>query len=122
MTADYRGGATLYASSSVEIETAATSSTTPVRAPRVSLVIPLPPSPRGETEPPATPSPTPVRAPRVSIVIPVLDEEKTIEPLYHGIVEAVDNAGLAAEMIFVDDGSTDRTFEILSRLHDHDDR
>lgn len=92
MTADYRGGATLYASSSVEIETAATSSTTGVRAPRVSIVIPM------------------------------LNEEKTVEPLYHGIVEVVDNADLAAEMIFVDDGSTDHTFEILSRLHDHDDR
>ena len=91
MTADYRGGPTLYASPSVEIETAATSSATPVGAPRVS------------------------------IVIPVLDEERTVEPLYDGIVEAVDGAGLAAEVIFVDDGSTDGTFDILSRLHDRDD-
>jgi glycosyltransferase involved in cell wall biosynthesis len=92
MTADYRGLPTLYASPSVEIETAATSSTTPVGAPRVS------------------------------IVIPVLNEERTLEPLYDGIVEAVDGAGLAAEVIFVDDGSTDGTFDILSRLHDRDDR
>src|SRR3954454_6506194 len=92
MTADYRGGPTLYASPSVEIETAATSSATPVGAPRVS------------------------------IVIPVLNEERTIEPLYDGIVEAVDSAGMAAEVIFVDDGSTDGTFDILSRLHDRDDR
>ena len=29
---------------------------------------------------------------------------------------------MAAEVIFVDDGSTDGTFDILSRLHDRDDR
>jgi undecaprenyl-phosphate 4-deoxy-4-formamido-L-arabinose transferase len=75
-----------------------------------------------EIETAATSSATPVGEPRVSIVIPVLNEERTIEPLYDGIVEAVDGAGMAAEVIFVDDGSTDGTFDILSRLHDRDDR
>ena len=55
-------------------------------------------------------------------MIPVLNEESTIEPLYEGLVEALDAAGLAAEMIFVDDGSTDRTFELLAGLHDRDGR
>jgi glycosyltransferase involved in cell wall biosynthesis len=60
--------------------------------------------------------------PAVSIVIPVLNEERTVEALYRGIVEAVDAAGIAAEMIFIDDGSTDSTLERLTRLHDGDER
>jgi glycosyltransferase involved in cell wall biosynthesis len=61
-------------------------------------------------------------APAVSIVIPVLNEERTVEALYRGVVDAVDGAGIAAEMIFIDDGSTDSTLERLTRLHDADER
>ncbi|MGZ4431950.1 MAG: glycosyltransferase family 2 protein, partial [Gaiellales bacterium] len=60
--------------------------------------------------------------PAVSIVIPLLNEERTVEALYEGIVAATDGAGINAEMIFIDDGSTDSTLELLTRLHDHDQR
>ena len=60
--------------------------------------------------------------PDVSIVIPLLNEERTIEPLYDGIATTLAASGLRAEMIFIDDGSTDRTMELLTALHDRDPR
>ena len=60
--------------------------------------------------------------PHVSVVVPVLDEEATVEPLFRGIVASLDGAGIPGEVIFVDDGSTDATFERLSHLHDSDPR
>ena len=63
-----------------------------------------------------------VADPHVSVVVPVLDEEATVEPLYRGIVASLDGAGIPGEVIFVDDGSTDATFERLSHLHDSDPR
>ena len=61
-------------------------------------------------------------APDVSVVVPVLDEEATVDPLFRGIVASLDQAGIPGEVIFVDDGSTDATFDRLSRLHDSDPR
>jgi glycosyltransferase involved in cell wall biosynthesis len=52
----------------------------------------------------------------------VLNEQSTLQPLYDGIVGTLDGAGIAAELIFVDDGSTDGTFAVLERLHEHDPR
>ena len=61
--------------------------------------------------------PAAVAAPEVTVVVPVLNEQATVEPLYDGIVTTLQAAGIAAELIFVDDGSTDGTFAILERLH-----
>jgi undecaprenyl-phosphate 4-deoxy-4-formamido-L-arabinose transferase len=60
--------------------------------------------------------------PRVTVVVPVLNEEATLQPLYDGIVATLDGAGIPAEVIFVDDGSTDGTYTVLERLHEHDPR
>ena len=58
--------------------------------------------------------------PTISIVIPVYNEEQSIEPLYDRIRAACDALGSPYEMVFVDDGSRDRTFEILARIHEQD--
>jgi undecaprenyl-phosphate 4-deoxy-4-formamido-L-arabinose transferase len=67
-------------------------------------------------------NPAAAAAPEVTIVVPVLNEQATLEPLYDGIVRTLEAAGIPAELIFVDDGSTDGTFAVLERLHAADAR
>ena len=52
--------------------------------------------------------------PEVSVVIPVLNEADNIRPLYERLHAAMEAGGRTWEVIFVDDGSTDATFEILA--------
>src|SRR5215471_11102826 len=73
-----------------------------------------------ETAPQATESR--LRAPEVTIVIPLLNEQATIEQLWEGIDGALAGAGIAAEVIFIDDGSTDGTMGLLEHLHERDPR
>jgi glycosyltransferase involved in cell wall biosynthesis len=58
----------------------------------------------------------------LSIVIPILNEEESIGPLYENIVKATEPMGLSTEIIFVNDGSQDRSFEIMRGLHRKDPR
>jgi glycosyltransferase involved in cell wall biosynthesis len=58
----------------------------------------------------------------VTVVVPVLNEEATLQPLYDGVAATLTAAGIDAELIFIDDGSTDATFSILERLHAADPR
>jgi len=54
--------------------------------------------------------------PALSIVIPVYNEEGSLEPLYYRLEETLRGRGDPFEIIFVDDGSTDGSPEILKRL------
>src|SRR3972149_12215571 len=56
----------------------------------------------------------------VSIVIPVYNEEERVPVLYKAIKNAMDDAGVGYEIIFVDDGSKDNTFSILSEIQKGD--
>mgnify|MGYP000041114180 CR=1 FL=1 len=58
----------------------------------------------------------------LSIVIPLYNEEENIGPLYAQLKEALDGLGRSYEIIVVDDGSTDRSFDILKGLHEGDER
>ncbi len=58
----------------------------------------------------------------LSIVIPLLNEEKNVPLLYEKLLETLDEMGRTFELIFVDDGSTDLTFKVLSDLHEKDER
>ena len=52
-------------------------------------------------------------APQVSVVIPVYNEEQTLPLLFARLYPALDKLGVAYEIIFVNDGSRDRSAALL---------
>lgn len=58
----------------------------------------------------------------ISVVVPLFNEEDNIEPLLIRLREALEPLGKEYEIILVDDGSTDGSFESLRRLHARDPR
>jgi len=54
----------------------------------------------------------------VSVVIPVYNEEANLEALYERLEPVLDGLARPYEVIFVDDGSRDRSLEILCRLQE----
>ena len=57
----------------------------------------------------------------LSIVIPVYNEEENVDPLVQEIKAVVERLGKGYEIVMVDDGSTDGTFEALARLYERED-
>jgi glycosyltransferase involved in cell wall biosynthesis len=55
-----------------------------------------------------------------SVVIPVFNEEPNIIPLYRGLKPIMDKLGKSYEILFIDDGSTDRTYYTIKGLHEKD--
>lgn len=56
----------------------------------------------------------------VSIVVPIYNEEESIPVLYKSIKDAMGNGRQTYEIIFVDDGSRDNSFTILSGIQKTD--
>jgi glycosyltransferase involved in cell wall biosynthesis len=59
---------------------------------------------------------------RYSIVIPLYNEEHSVRTLYSRIVEAMEEFDEPYQVIFVDDGSRDRTYNIVSDICEEDRR
>ena len=57
---------------------------------------------------------------KISIVIPVYNEEENVPILYERLKEVLDSLPYDYEIIFVNDGSTDRTGEILEEIAQKD--
>ncbi len=60
--------------------------------------------------------------PKFSIVAPAYNEEETLPEFYRRVREVMDGLGEPWELVLVNDGSTDRTAEILRQLHAQDPR
>ena len=64
-------------------------------------------------------SDTPIR---YSIVVPFYNEQENIPQLYMKVTEVMDSIGEPYEMVFVDDGSKDNSYKVLSEIYEHDRR
>src|SRR5436305_3499630 len=58
----------------------------------------------------------------LSIVIPVHNEEPSLLPLYDRLTAVLESLQKPYEILFVDDASTDRSFELLANLVETDER
>src|SRR5260221_14455943 len=59
---------------------------------------------------------------RYSIVVPFFNEKENIPALYMKLTEVMDAIGEPYELVFVDDGSKDNSFKVLSEIYEHDRR
>lgn len=60
--------------------------------------------------------------PIFSIIAPVYNEEEVLPELYRRISAVMDGVGEAWELVLVDDGSKDRSAEVIAHLHAQDPR
>lgn len=58
----------------------------------------------------------------VSVVVPLLNEEKNIPILYDELTQTLQKIGLEYEILFIDDGSSDNSLQILEELQLEDSR
>src|SRR5437660_481132 len=58
----------------------------------------------------------------LSIVIPIHNEEPSILPLYDRLTSVLESLQKQYEILFVDDASTDRSFDLLANLVETDQR
>lgn len=52
----------------------------------------------------------------ISIVIPLLNEEESLHELYHWIADVMQSNGFLYELLFIDDGSTDESWKVITDL------
>src|SRR5213075_190798 len=60
--------------------------------------------------------------PEISVFLPVFNEEPNLRPLHEKLNESLRQLGRTAEIIYVDDGSSDGSLNILREIAAHDSR
>ncbi len=56
--------------------------------------------------------------PVFSVVVPIYNSEKMIPLLYERVKKTIDEMGLCFEVVFVNDGSHDKSWDILKQMHE----
>ncbi len=56
----------------------------------------------------------------LSVAVPVFDEEGNLEHLHERLTSVLEEMGESYELLFIDDGSKDGSFDTLRRLHESD--
>lgn len=67
-------------------------------------------------------SKTDTKTPELSLFLPVLNEEENLRPMHAKISEALETLGKTAEVIYIDDGSTDKSLQVLREIAATDER
>lgn len=60
--------------------------------------------------------------PEFSVIVPCFNESDTLEEFHERLTATMRAVGRSYEVVFVDDGSTDRTAAALREIHDRDQR
>ena len=60
--------------------------------------------------------------PKYSVVVPFHNEEENVTALYDQLKAVMEQVGESFELIFVDDGSSDRTYRLLEEITAVDSR
>ena len=56
----------------------------------------------------------------ISVVVPLLNEEHSLDALFHELAAVLEGRDEPFEVVFVDDGSSDGSMAVLERLHDQE--
>ena len=62
------------------------------------------------------------QTPELSVVIPIYNEEPNLDALYREMTEVLSGWGRSYELVFIDDGSRDGSFDVLRRIQAADAR
>ncbi len=64
----------------------------------------------------------PLMTPEISIIIPIKNESENLQRLHQELTASLEPVGRPYELIFIEDGSTDESFELLAKLQATDPR
>ncbi|MFI5282137.1 MAG: glycosyltransferase family 2 protein [Candidatus Dormibacterales bacterium] len=64
----------------------------------------------------------PLHPPHLSVIVLVYNEAESIPPMYRELVSVLESLEVPAELVYIDDGSTDGSSELLAKLADDDPR
>src|SRR5579871_1041975 len=63
-----------------------------------------------------------VERPVYSVVAPVYNEEQTLPHFYARMIAVLEQLGAPFELVLVNDGSRDNSYQVMRELHEHDPR